>query len=500
VTAAGTVTTRRRSPGCRGSQPRSFERQFEEQQQAPIRWKALVKRSSPSPSPGGPLPGGAQHPGRVPLLAQSGPPQLPVVHPAVLAEGIHFACTFSLQRIALRTKAWFSVITAQLSGNAISLIVPGGAAPVPPCSSGCWARPGWTHRVRQRPHGLLLLGIGGLLALPVFVLPVVAFGAPVASGCRTRPGSGRSASSSSPPSAQWSWPPTRHCCGPAGAQAVRNRALKKRPRLEGYRNDCSSSATSSVPCWASSGGRPPPVGGAPPVRLPLPAVLRAGRGRRPPTVPDPPGLCRGRRHRPAADHPGASRGGSQLAGFLALAGLDGAQAVLATLATAWPPTGYRCWPPRRLRRLPTPLPDHGRPTRNSARPRRSRRHPRRGVGGGTDRLPQVDLTVGPEGARRPHPSSVTGAPGGRHRTRGPRPGALGSPTCHDGPLRRSITPEGDRIGLHGHLAVGVGVGSALGSAPTAAWGHPGEAAGRPDHRALGSPSGPHDAPVGGSVP
>ena len=32
------------------------------------------------------------------------------------------------QRIALRTKAWFSVATSQLAGNAISLIVPGGAA------------------------------------------------------------------------------------------------------------------------------------------------------------------------------------------------------------------------------------------------------------------------------------------------------------------------------------------------------------------------------------
>ena len=58
--------------------------------------------------------------------------------PALLAEGVHFTCTFSLQRIALRTKAWFSVITAQLAGNAISLIVPGGAAAGAAVSSGCW--------------------------------------------------------------------------------------------------------------------------------------------------------------------------------------------------------------------------------------------------------------------------------------------------------------------------------------------------------------------------
>ena len=40
----------------------------------------------------------------------------------------HFVCTIGLQRIALGTKAWFSVATSQLAGNAISLVVPGGAA------------------------------------------------------------------------------------------------------------------------------------------------------------------------------------------------------------------------------------------------------------------------------------------------------------------------------------------------------------------------------------
>src|SRR5262249_24165107 len=44
------------------------------------------------------------------------------------AEVGHFSCTFSLQRLALRTQAWFPVITSQLAGNAITLITPGGAA------------------------------------------------------------------------------------------------------------------------------------------------------------------------------------------------------------------------------------------------------------------------------------------------------------------------------------------------------------------------------------
>ena len=47
---------------------------------------------------------------------------------AIGAEIAHFSCTFALQRLALRTRAWFPVITSQLAGNAVTLIMPGGAA------------------------------------------------------------------------------------------------------------------------------------------------------------------------------------------------------------------------------------------------------------------------------------------------------------------------------------------------------------------------------------
>jgi hypothetical protein len=49
-------------------------------------------------------------------------------YPALIAQAAHFTCTFALQRLALRTKAWFPVITSTLASNAISLIMPGGAA------------------------------------------------------------------------------------------------------------------------------------------------------------------------------------------------------------------------------------------------------------------------------------------------------------------------------------------------------------------------------------
>ena len=103
--------------------------------------------------------------------------------PALLAEGAHFACTFSLQRIALRTKAWFSVVTAQLAGNSISLIVPGGAAAGAAVQFRMLAVSGMD--ATDAVGGLTafsFLGIAGLLALPVFVLPVVLFGSPVSRG------------------------------------------------------------------------------------------------------------------------------------------------------------------------------------------------------------------------------------------------------------------------------------------------------------------------------
>ena len=163
---------------------RSFESQFEEQQSQTFNWKALVKRMI------------------VVLIAGVAlylvlPELVDVFHswprlksldllwfiPALFSEGIHFACTFSLQRIALRTKRWFPVVTAQLAGNSISLIVPGGAAAGAAVQFRMLATSGMDST--DAVGGLTafsFLGIAGLLALPVFVLPVVVFGSPVSRG------------------------------------------------------------------------------------------------------------------------------------------------------------------------------------------------------------------------------------------------------------------------------------------------------------------------------
>ena len=102
---------------------------------------------------------------------------------AVALQVAHFTCTIALQRIALRTKAWFSVTTSQLSGNAISLIVPGGAAFGAATQFRMLAEAG--NDPATAVAGLTafsLLGIGGLLALPIFVLPAILAGTPIANG------------------------------------------------------------------------------------------------------------------------------------------------------------------------------------------------------------------------------------------------------------------------------------------------------------------------------
>ena len=102
---------------------------------------------------------------------------------AVAAEVAHFTCTFALQRLALRTRAWFPVITSQLAGNAITLIVPGGAAVGAAVQFRMLAASG--RDTSSTVGGLAafsLLGVGGLLALPVFALPVILVGAPTNRG------------------------------------------------------------------------------------------------------------------------------------------------------------------------------------------------------------------------------------------------------------------------------------------------------------------------------
>ena len=115
-------------------------------------------------------------------------PRLSTLNPwwlllAVAFQAAHFTCTFALQRLALRTRAWFPVVTSQLAGNAITLIMPGGAAVGAAVQFRMLAASG--RDTSSTVGGLAaysLLGVGGLLALPAFALPVILIGAPANRG------------------------------------------------------------------------------------------------------------------------------------------------------------------------------------------------------------------------------------------------------------------------------------------------------------------------------
>ena len=68
------------------------------------------------------------------LIAMFGSlPQLEAVFPAwfvpiFVLEAAAFACIWALMRIALHTDNWFDIACAQLTGNALSHALPGGAA------------------------------------------------------------------------------------------------------------------------------------------------------------------------------------------------------------------------------------------------------------------------------------------------------------------------------------------------------------------------------------
>jgi hypothetical protein len=102
---------------------------------------------------------------------------------ALVAEVAHFLCTFALQRLALRTKGWFAVVTAVLTCNAITNIMPGADAAGAVVQFRMLAAAGID--VDTAVSGLTafsLIQIGGLLALPIFALPAMVAGTPVGRG------------------------------------------------------------------------------------------------------------------------------------------------------------------------------------------------------------------------------------------------------------------------------------------------------------------------------
>lgn len=150
----------------------------------PLAWKAVVKRAAAVAIAG--LAIYLVFPAITEVLASW--PRLSTLHPwwftlAIGAEVAHFACTLAMQRLALRTRAWFPVVMSQLAGNAITLIMPGGAAVGAAVQFRMLAASGMdTSSTVGGLAAFSLLGVGGLLALPVFALPAILAGAPTNRG------------------------------------------------------------------------------------------------------------------------------------------------------------------------------------------------------------------------------------------------------------------------------------------------------------------------------
>ena len=93
---------------------------------------------------------------------------------AVLFECGSFVCNFAIQRIVLRTHGWFAVVTAGLAGNTVTNTLPGGAAAGAAVQYRMLATAGVNSDAAA--GGLAassLLGVGGLLMLPILTLPTV---------------------------------------------------------------------------------------------------------------------------------------------------------------------------------------------------------------------------------------------------------------------------------------------------------------------------------------
>jgi uncharacterized protein (TIRG00374 family) len=101
----------------------------------------------------------------------------------VACEIASFVWLWQLDRIALHTRAWFPVAAAQLSGNAVGRIVPGGGATATAFAASMLRRAGVDAGEAAAAFGASAgLQLATTLALPIFALPAIIGGAPVNHG------------------------------------------------------------------------------------------------------------------------------------------------------------------------------------------------------------------------------------------------------------------------------------------------------------------------------
>ena len=99
---------------------------------------------------------------------------------ALMCEAGSFVSLWQLDRVALREKSWFTVACAQLTGNTVGRLLPGGAATATAVAVGMLRRAG--NEVGEATAALAAstsLQLATALALPVLALPAIVGGAPV---------------------------------------------------------------------------------------------------------------------------------------------------------------------------------------------------------------------------------------------------------------------------------------------------------------------------------
>ena len=122
------------------------------------------------------------------LIAMFGSlPQLEAVFPAwfvpiFVLEAAAFACIWALMRIALHTDNWFDIACAQLTGNALSHALPGGAATGGATMFQMLTRAGFDGATTSTALTAVgLLSTATLFVLPVLALPAIVLGLAVRS-------------------------------------------------------------------------------------------------------------------------------------------------------------------------------------------------------------------------------------------------------------------------------------------------------------------------------
>jgi uncharacterized protein (TIRG00374 family) len=104
----------------------------------------------------------------------------------VTSEAASFVCLWELDRIALNTRPWFPIAAAQLSGNAVGRILPGGGVTATAFSASMLRRAGVdTGQAATAFAASTLLQIATKLALPALALPAIVGGAPISHGLAT---------------------------------------------------------------------------------------------------------------------------------------------------------------------------------------------------------------------------------------------------------------------------------------------------------------------------